>query len=198
MANAYAERVPDWDEDGVIPPVDPNDPASFNRSPYRASLVDVITRFGSSPVRRELLSGLLDFRAALHRAGLTRGFQWIDGSFVEDVESSRGRAPRDIDAVTFFYIPEGHTRESLARDFPDIFAATAAKAAFSVDSYFVGLNQTDAERIVGRTAYWYSLWGHTRGNLWKGFVEVDLDPGEDEAVRAALDAMRREDGGLTT
>ena len=137
MANAYAGRVPDWDEDGIIPPVDPNDPASFNRSPYRASLVDVIERFGSSPLRRDLLSGLLGFRAALHGAGLTRGFQWIDGSFVEDVERTRGRAPGDIDVAAFFYIPEGYTRESLARDFPHIFAATAAKAAFSVDSYFV-------------------------------------------------------------
>ena len=197
MVNAYARRVPDWDEEGIIPPVDPNDPASFNRSPYRTSLVDVIERFGSSPVRRELLSGLLDFRAEVHRAGLTEGFLWIDGSFVEDVERTRGRTPGDIDVVTFFYIPEGYTRESLARDFPNIFAAAAAKAAFSVDSYFVGLNQTDAERIVNRAAYWYSLWGHTRGRLWKGFVEVDLDPGEDDEVRAALARMSGEDGGLT-
>ena len=196
MANAYAGRIPDWDEEGVIPPMDRRDPVSFNRSPYRVSLIDVITRFGSTPVRRELLSGLLNFRAEIHRAGLTRGFQWIDGSFVEDVESSRGRAPADIDAVTFFYIPDGHTRESLALAFPNIFATTATKADFRVDSYFVGLNQTDAERIVGRAAYWYGLWGHTRRGLWKGFVEVDLDPGEDEAVRAALDRMNGEDGGL--
>ena len=98
--------------------------------------------------------------------------------------------------VTFFYIPEGHTRESLALAFPNIFATTATKADFGVDSYFVGLNQTDAERIVSRAAYWYGLWGHTRRGLWKGFVEVDLDPGEDEAVRAALDRMNGEDGGL--
>ena len=189
MASIYAGRIPDWDEEGVIPPMDPRDPVSFNRSPYRVSLIDVITRFGNTQIRRELLSGLLDFRAEIHRAGLTRGFQRIDGSFVEDVESSSGRAPADIDAVTFFYIPEGHTRESLALAFPNIFATTATKADFGVDSYFVGLNQTDAERIVNRAAYWYSLWGHTRDGLWKGFVEVDLDPGEDEAVRAALDRM---------
>ena len=197
MTNAYAGRIPDWDNAGLLPPFLDN-PASPDRSPYRASLSETMIRFGSAGEgRRNLLSGLLDFRAALHGAGLTRGFQWIDGSFVEDVESLRGCAPRDIDAVTFFYIPEGHTRESLARDFPNVFATAATKAAFRVDSYFVGLNQTDAERIVDRTAYWYSLWGHTRQRLWKGFVEVDLDPGEDEAVRAALDRMNGEDGGLT-
>ena len=196
MANAYAARIPDWDGEGVIPPRDPRDPVSFNRSPYRAPLVDVIARLGITRIRRELLSGLLDFRAEIHRAGLTEGFQWIDGSFVENVESSRGRAPADIDVVTFFYIPEGHTRESLALSFPNIFAVAATKADFGVDSYFVGLNQTDSKRIVDRAAYWYSLWGHTRRGLWKGYVQVDLDPGEDEAVRAALNRMNGEDGGL--
>ena len=197
MTNAYAESIPDWDDSGLLPPFLDNPASARDRSPYRASLGETIVRFGSAGARRrELLSGLLDFRAALHAAGLIRGFQWIDGSFVEDVESSRGRAPGDIDVVTFFYIPEGHTRESLAIDSPNIFATAATKAAFRVDSYFVGLNQTDPKRIVNRVAYWYSLWGHTRRRLWKGFVEVDLDPVEDNEVRAALDRMNCEDGGL--
>ena len=198
MTNAYAGRVPDWNDSGLLPPFLDNPASPRDRSPYRVSLGETMIRFGRANAgRRALMSGLLDFRAALHGAGLTRGFQWIDGSFVEDVESSRGRAPWDIDVVTFFYIPEGHTRESLARDFPNIFTATAAKSAFRVDAYFVGLNQTSAERIVDRVVYWYGLWGHTRGRLWKGFVEVDLDPGEDGAVRAALERMNGEDGGLT-
>ena len=177
--------------------MDPRDPTSFDRSPYKASLVDVMERFGGSTARRGLLSGLLDFRAALHGAGLVRGFQWIDGSFVEDVESSRGRAPGDIDVVTFFYIPEGHTRESLVRDFPGAFDKISARLDFNVDSYFVGLNQTDAETVVSLSAYWYGLWSHTKERLrWKGFVEVGLDPGEDETARAALDRMNGEDGGL--
>ena len=193
----HAGRIPDWDGEGVIPPMDPRDPASLNRSPYKATLIDVVAKFGDSESRRRLLSGLLDFRAALHAAGLVRGFQWIDGSFVENAEFSRGRAPGDIDVVTFFHVPEGHTRESLVRDFPSAFGRTAAKLDFNVDSYFVGLNQTDAERIVERAAYWYGLWSHNKERLrWKGFVEVDLDPGEDETARAALDRINGEDGGL--
>ena len=197
MTNAYAGSIPDWNNSGLLPPFLDNPTSPHDRSPYRALLSETIVRFGSASARRrELLSGLLDFRAALHGAGLTRGFQWIDGSFVENVESSRGRAPGDIDVVTFFYIPEGHTRASLAIDFPGIFAAAVNKAAFRVDSYFVGLNQTDPKRIVDRVAYWYSLWGHTRRRLWKGFVEVDLDPVEDDEVRSALDRMNCENGGL--
>ena len=197
MANAYAGRVPDWDEDGIIPPVDPNDPASFNRSPYRTSLVDVVARFGSTQSRRELLSGLLDFRAALHGAGLTRGFQWIDGSFVEDVESSRGRAPGDIDVAAFVYLPEGHTEESFARAFPDFFNPSAMKWDFGIDAYLAAVNLNDLETIARRAAYWHDIWSHTREGLRKGYAQVDLDPREDEVARAALDAMMREDGGLT-
>ena len=197
MVNMYAGRIPDWDGDGVIPPLDQSAPTSSNRSPYRASLVDVMERFGDSPVRRELLSGLLGFRAVLHGAGLVRGFQWIDGSFVENVEMARGRAPGDVDVVTFYYVPEGHTRESLARAFPGAFDKIAAKLDFGVDSYFVGLNQTDAEIVVSLSAYWYGLWSHTKARLrWKGFVEVDLDPGEDESARLARDRMSGEYGGL--
>ena len=181
----------------MIPAMDPCDPTSFDRSPYRASLVDVVERFGNSAVRCELMAGLLDFRAALHAAGLVSGFQWLNGSFVEDVESSRGRAPGDIDVVTFFYVPEGHTRESLVRDFPGAFDKISARLDFNVDSYFVGLNQTNAETVVSLSAYWYGLWSHTKERLrWKGFVEVDLDPDEDETARAALDRMNGEDGGL--
>ena len=196
MANAYAGRIPDWDEEGVIPPMDRRDPVSFNRSPYRVSLIDVITRFGNTQVRREMLSGLLNFRAALHGVGLTRCFQWIDGSFVEDVESSRGRAPADIDAVTFFYIPEGHTEESFASAFPDFFNPRAMKWDFGIDAYLAGINPNDLATFARRAAYWHDIWSHTRDGLRKGCVEVDLDPREDESARAALDAMSREDGGL--
>ena len=193
----YTENIPDWDGGGVIPPIDPLDPTSFNRSPYRASLVDVMERFGDSATRRGLMAGLLGFRAELHRAGLTAGFQWINGSFVENAEYSRGRAPGDVDVVTFFYVPDGHTRESLVRAFPGAFDKIAAKRDFGVDSYFVGLNQTYAEILVNLSAYWYGLWSHTKDRLrWKGFVEVDLDPGEDEAASAALDRMSGEYGGL--
>ena len=180
----------------MIPPMDPRDPTSFDRSPYKATLIDVAAKFGGSEGRRRLLSGLLDFRAVLHAAGLVRGFQWVNGSFVENVESSQGRAPGDIDVVTFFYVPEGHTEESVARGFPELFEPSALKRIFGVDAYPVAIDLNNVKMIVDHATYWYSLWGHTREGLWKGFVEVDLDPGEDESARAALVDMNDEDGGL--
>ena len=77
--------IPDWDSSGVIPANIYGKPAS----PYGVSLSDMVARFGGTESRQRLLTGLLDFRAELHNAGLVRGFQWIDGSFMENVEERR-------------------------------------------------------------------------------------------------------------
>lgn len=42
------------------------------------------------------------------------------------------------------------------------------------------------ERDVKVIAYWYSLWSHRRDDSWKGFVQVDLDPEQDAAVRQSI------------
>ncbi|MDA1231040.1 MAG: hypothetical protein O2856_09720 [Planctomycetota bacterium] len=31
------------------------------------------------------------------------GFQWLDGSFLEDIELGDGRPPRDLDVVTVYW-----------------------------------------------------------------------------------------------
>lgn len=98
----HASSSTDWDASGLIPPFDPEHPTHPNRSPYRKSLSDFVVEFGLSKLRRDLLASLLDFRDALHQAQLTRGFQWINGSFAEHVEVRQDRDPKDIDVVTFF------------------------------------------------------------------------------------------------
>ena len=70
-------------------------------SPYVVTISDVIRRYATSAERIEILVGLLKFRADLRTAGFIDGFQWFDGSFVENIEETRGRAPADIDVVTF-------------------------------------------------------------------------------------------------
>ena len=160
--NMYAGRVPDWDTDGMIPPMDPRDPTSLNRSPYKTTLVDDAARFGGSEARRRLLSGLLDFRAALHGAGLVRGFQWIDGSFVENSEQISGRPPKDIDVVTFFYVPDGYTGAALYQRGSRLFDSAFVKDHYAMDAYFVQLNHARTEEVIEQAIYWYSIWSHTR------------------------------------
>ncbi len=85
----------------MLPPVNPDDATGPERSPYPVSLVDLVLRFSTSPERRKILNGLLRFRQELHAIGLISGFQWIDGSFIEDIEFLEERAPQDVDVVTF-------------------------------------------------------------------------------------------------
>ena len=73
--------IPDWTPHGVLPPVGSDPTSPDYRSPYLVSVVDFVMRFGSTPARRNIVSGFLSFRAALASVGLVNGFQWIDGSF---------------------------------------------------------------------------------------------------------------------
>ncbi len=166
--------IPQWTAQGLLPPYQ-GKPTSPNRSPYRVSLVDVVLKYATSRERNEILQGYLEFRAALHAVGLTSGFQWIDGSFFENIELSGRRAPHDMDVVTFFHLPEGQTQESLHFPSPDLFDRVSTKAKYHIDSYFVLLNGEKPEPLVRQSTYWYSVWSHRRiDELWKGFLQVDL------------------------
>ena len=121
-----ADTFPGWDA-GVMPPINPDGPVGVARSPYTVSLSELSARLGNTEPRRDLLEGLLDFRAMLRTTGLNQGWQWIDGSFVEDIEETAGRPPNDIDVVTFSRIPDGRTQESLLQDFPDLFSPQRPK-----------------------------------------------------------------------
>jgi hypothetical protein len=93
--------IPPLNLSGVLPPFIGQDPAErAGCSPYSAQISELVSRFGISRARCELLEGLLDLRPSLQRIDITQGIQWIDGSFVENVEAARSRPPADIDVVT--------------------------------------------------------------------------------------------------
>ena len=162
-----------------------------NRSPYKSDVIQVVQRFGVTTPRIRLLNGLLDYRAALYRAGIREGFQWIDGSFAENVEHRRlnPHAPNDIDVVTFFYLPEPITDE-----LDELFDIELTKQNFHIDAYPVVLGAALTQNLVETIAYWYSVWSHRRPDkMGKGFVQIDLDPGQDNAARVALTALEQRD-----
>ena len=189
------DGVPSWTGRGVLPATDEDEPTSFSRSPYIVSLAGLIARFGFTEERRNLLLGLLDLRAELHRAGLFDGFQWINGSFVEQIENTADRAPNDIDLVTFFHLPPGATSESLLQSNPRLFDPRIAKSNHHTDAYFVPFNPNALDDIVKQTIYWYSLWSHDRNGLWKGFLQIDLDATEDLQARQFLEMLSSAGGG---
>ena len=188
--------IPPWTGEGILPPIDVAAPTSANRAPYAVSLSDFVLRFSTSPERIAILTGFLDYRAALHAAGLTSGFQWVNGSFMEQVEicPRRQRPPNDVDVVTFFHLPAGATQASVVARTPGLFPSTSAehdalKLTYRVDAYPISLG-TPGERLVDHSAYWYGVWAHQRDTFkWKGFLQLDLSPAEDAAARPLLTAI---------
>jgi len=184
--------IPPFSTSGVLPPFrgpgsSVTDPATM--SPYKTNMDSLVDRFATSTDRKSILSGLLSFRSHLRGLGIY-GFQWLDGSFCEDVEATEGRSPRDIDVVTFFYRPAAATASSEWQQFcmahPQTFDVPHLKGLYQTDAYFVDLS-LPAPDIVSSTRYWFGLFSHKRAiGLWKGMVQVTLDHNDDSAALALL------------
>ncbi len=186
--------IPDWDGQHVIPPVRDVPPEQQglpeNRSPYEANLVEVVQRFANTPERVQLIHGLMDYRDAFYAAGVTEGFQWINGSFAEHVELTPrpGQDPRpyDIDVVTFYRAPDEQPPELSA-----LFDSTVTWDKYRIDAYAVVLDTTLTANTVETIAYWQGMRStRRRDHQPKGFVQVDLDPENDPKARAALNAVK--------
>ena len=179
--------LPEWNEHGVLPPIRPGATAtSADRAPYRVSLLELVERFVVSPARAAILQEFLDYRAALHTAGIIVGFQWVDGSFVEDIEELERRQPNDMDIMTFCTAPE--------ESYGDLSGNGAAVRARHIDAYFYRLDLPLTPDRVQLIAYWYSIFAHRRNGLWKGFTEVDLNPFEDPAAQLELNDQIQKEG----
>lgn len=181
--------IPTWNAQGVLPPINPASPISDDRSPYVVSLTEIILRYATSPERNAILDGFLNFRSELHAVGLTSGFQWLDGSFLEHIEIIDSRPPNDIDIVTFYLLQNGATQKDISASNPRLFYPKHTKEDHRVDAYFQQLNTASLEPLVKKTIYWYSLWSHRRNAMWKGYLQVDLAPSEDAAARTSLAAI---------
>jgi hypothetical protein len=188
--------IPAFNHSHVLPPFLGGDPtASAAVSPYAVSSVGLVERFGHTVERRRLLAGLFAYRTALASHGFVRGFQWIDGSFVEDVEHASGRAPDDIDLVTFAHSPSGLSSgeiSTLLNTNPDLFDAKQLKARFGCEGFLVPLDKSP-ERLVRRSSYYFNLFSHRRSDyVWKGMLHLPLDSDDTEA-QIMLDNMTQGD-----
>lgn len=187
---------PAFNHSHVLPPFEGDRMSSARSSPYPVTASALAQRLGTSPERCVILDGLFRYRAALAMLGFTRGFQWLDGSFVEDVEAREDRPPQDIDVVTFAYPPDGMTKDQvreLLAGHPELFNQDQCKAGFHCDTTIINLT-TSPEWLVTQARYWYGLFSHRRGDaLWKGMLALPLN--SDDAAAAALMRARLNQGG---
>lgn len=182
--------IPAWNAQGNIPPINSIDQTSVERSPYNVSLTDFVLKFNTTPERLAILRGFMAYREKLHAVGLIQGVQWLDGSFLEDIENIEKRHPNDIDIVTFYSLPNGKTQLDIYKIDPSIFAHDSnsknrIKSTYHVDAYMVDLGM-QPKLLLQEATYWYSIWSHRRNQMWKGYVQVDLIPTEDSGVLQML------------
>lgn len=184
--------IPPFSPSGALPPfVDSSPTNPAKRSPYETDVYQLVERFCTTKHRATLLIGLNAYREHLFRGGFISGHQWIDGSFVEDVETVRGRPPSDIDVVTLFNRPIKYQHDAplWAADYSGniherFFATKKMKPLYNCDTYSIDLD-ADAASLVSATMYWGGLFTDIRGSTEKkGIVSIPLaqDPMEFTAV----------------
>jgi hypothetical protein len=190
--------IPSMNASSVLPPFIGEEPgARASMSPYEADIREFVTRFATSLERVTILRGLLSYRRELRAVGVVDGWQWLDGSFVEDVEAIRKRAPADIDLVTFSRVPVPAAEKSrFAMANLDLFDRNRTKALYKCDAFFVDLDKRP-ELLVDDSRYWFGLFSHQRETaLWKGMVKVSMQTQvDDDAAVALLDQFERDLGG---
>lgn len=176
---------------GVLPPFLPEiGPTKQNAmSPYKASLMELAQKYASNTARIEILHGLLKYRDELRKVGIISGFQWIDGSFVEDAEKIKGKPPGDIDVVTFADRPAGILApqwQQLVNARGDLFQPALSKTMYKCDAYFIDTTLPPLY-LISSARFWFGLFSHQRETfVWKGLIEVSMID-DDSAVKKFLD-----------
>jgi hypothetical protein len=185
--------IPEWNISAVLPPIRPGEVGHGpDRSPYKASLSEVVERFAKTAARLEILQGLLNYRVELRKRGISTGFQWLDGSFMENKEVLIQEPPKDVDVVTFFNLANGIDQGAFLPQIADLFDVANTKQIYHVDAYPYVLGGALVETDVTEISYWYSMWSHRRNGLWKGFVQVDISEDEDNIAMALLAQVGQE------
>jgi hypothetical protein len=157
---------------------------------------DLVAAFGTTPHRRQLLRNLIAYRALLASDGYVSGIQFIDGSFVENVEVMSSRNPSDIDVFSILGMPHKYlvdppTWQSTGYLFwrDEVANRNLNKARFNLDTYAMLFEDLAANPmdLISNIIYWYGLFSHQRDTFaWKGFAGLALDPAGDQAAMSAL------------
>jgi hypothetical protein len=195
---SHSNPIPMFDTNGLLPPFIGNDETTSQRSPYDATIVQFVDRFAFSLERVKLLSGLLEYRRLLSNLGYISGYQYLNGSFSQDIEAQESRPPKDIDVFSLLVRPEKYKNddklwgsEGIDEWADEIVNLKKNKIRFFTDTYAISDDDFSLECVMRNVVYWYSLFSHTRNTKdWKGFVIVPLSSSDDEAAEGMLETKR--------
>lgn len=183
---------------GLLPPFLGDPGARADRSPYWVAMPEFVAVLGITPQRKQLLRNLIAYRALLAAEGYTGGVQFIDGSFVENIEQTKSRAPSDIDVYSILNIPQKYIIDNSAWNSSGIYFwkneiihRSKNKERFNLDTFAVIFEDLAREPkyLISDIIYWYGLFSHQRDTFaWKGFVGLPLDPAGDKVALSALES----------
>jgi hypothetical protein len=128
--------------------------------------------------------GFLAFRDRMTNLGIIDGFQWLDGSFMENIEVSENRPPNDLDLVTFYNGATSPAQATLIASFPEFNNPTLSKRTYHLDHYPFDFC-FNPEVTVEYTRYWIQLFTHNRNGIWKGILRLPLNTANDDAAALA-------------
>ena len=181
--------IPAFDANNVLPPHAGDPRRREQLSPFPCTTTELCQRFATTPERLIILDGFLRFRALLTQAGFIGGFQWVDGSFLENIEAEANRPPNDLDVVTFYLPPDAGFNARVATSYPLLTDQGQIHKTYRLDHYFLDMACHPVLTVEG-TRYWSLLFSHRRDGIWKGMVRVDLNtPAADTNARALLPGM---------
>ena len=173
--------IPIYDHNMVLPPYI-GSPTNLNDiSPYACTIMELCQKFASSVERKQILVNFINFRKEIRANGMaSNAFQWIDGSFVENIEQSEQRPPNDIDVITFYHGYDDTFQVNLMAALPEFGDSQLAKAKWQVDHYAVQIDYDDYLFTFDMVRYWSLLFTHNRNGIWKGILMLQLDTAQDD------------------
>lgn len=166
--------IPSFNYNNVLPPHlgDPTDRTHL--SPYPCTILELCHTFSTSPNRIQILKNFVSFRQRMTALNINFGFQWLNGSFMENIETSEGRPPKDLDVVTFFGGLSLADQANIRATFPEFANPILAKNNFLLDHYPVDYSHSP-DVTVELTRYWLQLFTHNRLGVWKGILRLSLN-----------------------
>jgi hypothetical protein len=186
--------LPHFDARGLLPPISGGDDTNSDRSPYFCTMTELCSAMGSSDHRKLLLRNLIDYRAVIASDDFIDGVQFINGSFVENIELTEGRDPNDIDVFSILMPPQKYVNapalwqsNGIAFWQNEIADNPKNRVRFSLDVYGLIVNVANLGLFLRQSLYWYSLFSHKKSSReWKGFVAVPLNVIDDQTALAVL------------
>lgn len=181
--------IPDFDHNHVLPPHVGNPTNRNDLSPYPCSILELCHKFSTSTERIIILKNLVKFRIKINDLGIKIGFQWLDGSFLENIEVSQERPPRDLDIITFYGNLSMDEQNKIVASFPEFANPTLAKQNYLLDHYAIDY-MFHPNVTVEQTRYWLQLFSHNRNGVWKGMLNIPLNtPVEDTHALTFLNSL---------